>query len=62
MTFPEALQEARLRWGADGYAWKSQRRCSYPYKVGLVPGRPTDIKVLGRGISWEYAFDDAKDK
>jgi hypothetical protein len=56
MTHDEALQEAKRRWGHEGYV----RSDSCQYKVGRDAGGL--FLVEGAGTSWQEAFQMADQK
>jgi hypothetical protein len=58
MTRGEASQEAYRRWGAFARSFGCTTGTSpKSFSVGILLGR--DMWVLGKGASWEEAFQDA---
>jgi hypothetical protein len=54
MTDNEALQQARLRWGSEGYVRHEAGAVQEHFLVGIQDHVLFFVK--GRGRSWEEAF------
>jgi hypothetical protein len=62
MTQPEALQEARRRWGKDARVKRKNRCADFRRDKTEYRVYGTDFMSTGKGDSWEAAFADADRK
>lgn len=59
MTHAEAIDEAKKRWGADGFVWSTKNYGdSKPYCY-VVGSRKFEEPLGTSGECWEAAFQDA---